>query len=210
MKNLSFTLAALILTSAFAFTGYQDVSKTIRKDNSVQQTNDQLESSESDVLAAAVPGTFEAIPDSEERTTSASYIDLLTALAPDMPPVSAAPQGNCPDCDGTGHHSNTVCGTCNGTGFCNGLNEPSEPTEPRGNCPDCDGTGHHSNAVCGTCNGTGFYNCLNEPAEPQGNCPDCDGTGHHSDTVCGTCNGSGWYTVQSHHGGGHHKNRHHH
>ncbi len=208
MKNLSFTFAALILTSALAFTGYQDVSKTI------QQTNAQLESSESDVyLAENDPGTSEAIPDSEAQITSASYIDLLTASAADMPSVSTAPQGNCPDCDGTGHHSNTVCGTCNGTGFYNCINEPAEPTEPQGNCPDCDGTGHHSNTVCGTCNGTGFYNCLNEPSEPtepRGNCPDCDGTGHHSDTVCGTCNGSGWYTVQSHHGGGHHKKHSHH
>ena len=158
MKSLSFTFAALILTSALAFTGYQDVSNTIRKDYSVQQTNGQLESSKSDVnLAENDPGTSEAIPDSEARTTSASYIDLLTALAPYMPPVSAAPQGNCPDCDGTGYHSNAVCGTCDGTGFYNCINEPSEPTEPQGNCPDCDGTGHHSDTVCGTCNGSGWY-----------------------------------------------------
>ncbi len=145
MKKLSFTLAALILTSALSLTGRQGTSNTIRKDNSVQQTNGQLESSESDVnSAAAVPSTFEAIPDSEARTTSASYIDLLTAL----------PQGNCPDCDGTGYHSSAVCGTCNGTGFYNCFNEPAEP---QGNCPDCDGTGHHSDTVCGTCNGSGWY-----------------------------------------------------
>ncbi len=111
MKKLKFALAALILTSALAFTGCRDAG-----DDSAGQNNGQVESNGSNVfLAAAVPNTSEA----------------LTALNPDIssmpglegsftsePEVSSVPQGNCPDCNGTGHHNNTVCGTCNGSGWC--------------------------------------------------------------------------------------------
>ncbi len=189
MKKFNFTLAALILTSALVFTGCEEVSKTVREDNSAQQTNSQLESNGSNVfLAAGVPSASEAIPESEAPTSSISDIslmpeieesftsesnvssvpsvDLPTASVPDTSPVSATTHGNCPDCDGTGHHNNTVCGTCNGSGFYNG-----------------------------------------QSTAPHGNCPDCDGTGHHNNTVCGTCNGSGWYNAQSHHGDEHHQNR---
>ncbi len=104
----------------------------------------------------------------------------VTTAAPEPMQPASAPQGNCPDCNGTGHHNDALCGTCNGTGTC------VRPNAPQGNCPDCDGTGHHNDALCGTCGGTGYYV---KPTAPQ--------------TATGGCHSHNRYQNSGHHGGHH-------